>query len=136
MLDTDIFSEFTRGRNVTVAARAAAYEAQHIRFTISVLTLMEVISGWHHQRRRDRIDELLVRATELEILPVTTEIATLAGLIHGDLARTGQPIGTADSLIAATALHHGLVLVTGNTAHYQRLQPLGYNLQLDNWRSP
>jgi tRNA(fMet)-specific endonuclease VapC len=39
------------------------------------------------------------------------------------------------SLIAATALHHGLVLATGNSAHYQRLQPLGYPILLDNWRS-
>jgi len=41
----------------------------------------------------------------------------------------------ANPLIAATALHHNLVLVTGNTAHYQRLQALGYDLRLDDWRA-
>jgi len=35
----------------------------------------------------------------------------------------------------ATALHHNLVLVTGNTALYQRLQALGYDLRLDDWRA-
>jgi tRNA(fMet)-specific endonuclease VapC len=46
----------------------------------------------------------------------------------------GQPIGTADPMITAIALHHGLELVTGNTAHFQRVQQLGYPLILANWR--
>ena len=37
-------------------------------------------------------------------------------------------------MIAATAITHGLELVTGNTAHYQRVQQLGYPLILANWR--
>jgi tRNA(fMet)-specific endonuclease VapC len=36
--------------------------------------------------------------------------------------------------IAAIALEHGLELVTGNTAHFQRVQQLGYPLTLANWR--
>jgi predicted nucleic acid-binding protein len=39
--------------------------------------------------------------------------------------RIGQPIGTADPMIAAIALHHGLELATGNTTHFQRVQQLG-----------
>ena len=60
--------------------------------------------------------------------------AELAGRIAGDLDRIGQPIGRADPMIAAIALTHGLELVTGNTAHYQRVQQLGYPLTLVNWR--
>jgi tRNA(fMet)-specific endonuclease VapC len=37
-------------------------------------------------------------------------------------------------MIAAVAIRHGLELVTGNTAHYQRIQQLGYSLTLANWR--
>jgi len=47
----------------------------------------------------------------------------------------GQPIGTADPMIAAIAIEHGLQLVTGNTAHFQRIQRLGYPLTLANWRT-
>lgn len=36
----------------------------------------------------------------------------------------GQLIGDADILIAATALTHGLVLVTNNHAHYNRIGAL------------
>jgi len=58
----------------------------------------------------------------------------LAGRIAGELERLGRPIGTADSMIAFIALKHGLELVTGNTAHFQRIQQLGYPLTLANWR--
>ncbi len=37
-------------------------------------------------------------------------------------------------MIAAIAIQHNLVVVTGNTAHYERIQKLGYSLKLDNWR--
>jgi predicted nucleic acid-binding protein len=45
-----------------------------------------------------------------------------------------QPIGRADPMIAAIAIDQGLELVTGNTAHYQLIQELGYPLTLVNWR--
>ena len=38
-------------------------------------------------------------------------------------------------MIAAIALGHGLTLVTGNLAHYQRILALGYGINLDNWRA-
>lgn len=37
-------------------------------------------------------------------------------------------------MIAAIALTRGLDLVTGNTAHFQRIQNAGYPLVLMNWR--
>jgi tRNA(fMet)-specific endonuclease VapC len=69
-----------------------------------------------------------------EILPFDPPAAELAGRIAGELERIGQPIGTADPMIAAIALHHGLELVTGNTAHFQRVQQIGDPLILVNWR--
>jgi tRNA(fMet)-specific endonuclease VapC len=134
LLDTDIFSEFLRGRNATVARRAAVYETVHAHFTVSAVTLMEVVSGWQRRGLHGRVDELLARLVGWTVLAVDGDVATLAGRMHGDLLRTGQSTGVADPLIAATALHHNLVLVTGNTAHYQRLQALGYDLRLDDWR--
>jgi tRNA(fMet)-specific endonuclease VapC len=37
-------------------------------------------------------------------------------------------------MIASVAVKHGLELVTGNTANFQRIQQLGYPLTLANWR--
>jgi tRNA(fMet)-specific endonuclease VapC len=135
LLDTDIFSEFLRGRNATIAVRAARYQQSYGHFTISAMTLMEMCSGWQRRWQQARIATVLQRISGWEVLAMNAEIATLAGRMDGDLIRTGQPIGLADALIAATAVHHGLVLATGNTAHYQRLMVLGYPLQLDDWRA-
>lgn len=37
-------------------------------------------------------------------------------------------------MVAATAVVHGVELVTGDTSHYQRIQQVGYALTLVNWR--
>ena len=70
----------------------------------------------------------------MELLPFDQQEAELAGRIAGELQRTGHPIEMADTMIAATAITHGLEVVTGNTTHFQRVQQLGYPLTLINWR--
>ena len=71
----------------------------------------------------------------MELLTLDLQSSELAGRIYADLERTGQLIGRADPMVAAIALHHDLTLVTGNLSHYQRIQLMGYDLRLDNWRS-
>jgi predicted nucleic acid-binding protein len=39
-------------------------------------------------------------------------------------------------MIAAVALRLDCTLVTGNTAHYERVRSLGYGLRLEDWRQP
>ena len=99
------------------------------------MTVTEIVAGWHKRQREDRIQQFLAEIDSAEVLPFDCKSAELAGRIYADLERTGQPIGLADSAIAATALQHDLMLVTGNVKHYQRIQALGYGLRLDNWRS-
>lgn len=45
LLDTDIFSDITKGVNPTVAGHATAYRKAFSRYTISAVTFMEVIRG-------------------------------------------------------------------------------------------
>jgi len=42
-------------------------------------------------------------------------------LLRGDLRARGQIIGDPDLLIAATALHRDMTLVTRNTRHFSRI---------------
>ncbi|MFM6860121.1 MAG: PIN domain-containing protein, partial [Dolichospermum sp.] len=84
--------------------------------------------------RNDRIQEFLADLSQIEILHLDQKSAELSGLIHADLESTGQPIGLADVLIASIAIQNNLILVTGNTKHYQKIQALGYPLIIDNWR--
>ena len=135
LLDTDIFSEVLKGVDQRVIARAATYQATYGHYTISSITVMEIVKGFHKLQREDRIQRFRAILPNVEVLAIDTPVAELAGRIYADLERTGQPIGRADPIVAACALHHGLVLVTGNTGHYARIQALGHNLHLDNWRA-
>ena len=134
LLDTDIYSEVLKAVNPTVAANASQYRQQHGVYSLSVITVVEVVSGFQWVQNTRRLQGFLTAIASEEVIPLEQSAAELAGRIAGDLSRTGQPIGWADPLIAALALEHGLDLVTGNTAHFQRIQQLGYPLTLVNWR--
>jgi predicted nucleic acid-binding protein len=57
-------------------------------------------------------------------LPFGTELAQVFGEISAQLEGIGQRLADADLQIAATALHHGLILVTGNIRHFERVPNL------------
>jgi len=134
LLDTDILSEVLKGRNPQVVAQAEAYLRHHAMLTVSAVSVIEVVSGLQRMARSAQLEQFLGALNAIEVLPVDTQSAVLAGRIDGDLLRTGQPIGRADPIIAAQAITHGLVLVTGNVRHYERIVALGYPLRMANWR--
>lgn len=57
----------------------------------------------------------------IDVLPVDLAVAHRFARIRGELRRTGMLIPDADLLIAATALHHDLTLVTRNRRHFARV---------------
>ena len=134
LLDTDIYSEVLKAKNPTVAQNAAIYRQKHGVYTVSVITVMEVVQGFHRVQNARRLLSFLNAVALEQVIVFDQAAAELAGRISGDLDRTGQIIGLADPMIAAVAMQHGLELVTGNTAHFQRIQQLGYPLTLANWR--
>jgi len=134
LLDTDIFSEILKGHDQTVARKAAVYRQTFGRYTISAITLMEVVKGFQKIRRTDRIQSLIAALATEEVLPFDSQAAEVAGQIYGELERTGQPIGRADPMVAAIAIQHKLVLVTGNTTHFERILKLGFAISIDDWR--
>ncbi|WP_414569670.1 PIN domain-containing protein [Nostoc sp. CCY 9925] len=134
LIDTDIFSEILKGINQRVAGRASAYHTNFGYYTICTITVLEIVKGWHKRQREDKIQQFFVEIIEAQVLTLELTDAELGGRIYADLERTGQPIGLADAIIAAIAIQQNLTLVSGNLSHYQRIQALGYNLKLDNWR--
>ncbi|HWG46903.1 MAG TPA: type II toxin-antitoxin system VapC family toxin [Gemmataceae bacterium] len=134
LIDTDILSEIGKGIDPNVVRNATAYRNAFGQYTLSVITVMEVVQGFQKKQSFGRLQRFLTALASEEIISFDQPAAELAGRIAGELDRIGQPIGRADPMIAAIALGHGLELVTGNTAHYQRIQQLGYPLALVNWR--
>lgn len=70
--------------------------------------------------------------SQFTVLDVTEAVAAIYGTIRADLERAGTIIGPNDLLIAATALEHGLILVTHNTKEFSRVP----GLVLDDWEIP
>lgn len=117
LLDTNVISELVRARPAkTVLAwfENIPSEALHI----SVLTLGEVRKGVEHMpdgARREKLrlwlEHELADWFGARVLPVDIPVADRWGRL---LAQMVRPVPTIDSLLAATALHHELRLVTRN----------------------
>lgn len=56
--------------------------------------------------------------SSLECYPMNGTIARRAGSLKSAFARQGQTIALADMVVAATALEHGLTLVTENSRDF------------------
>lgn len=96
---------------------------------------MEVVRGYQKKQASRQLQAFLAAIASEEVIPFGPAAAELAGRITGELERVGHPIGVTDPMIAAIALEQGLELVTGNTAHFQAVQQIGYPLTLIDWRT-
>lgn len=134
LLNTDILSEIFKAKNATIVANAIAYKETFGQFTISVITVMEIVKGLHKMGRVDALRRFLEGLHSSEVLPFDQTCAEIAGRVFADLERIGHPIGRADPMIAAIAMHNNMTLISGNIKHYQQIQELGYSLKLNNWR--
>lgn len=134
LLDTNIYSEVLKAVDPVVTRNAMTYRQAEGVLTVSAVTVMEIVRGYQRKQSIRKLQDFLAALAAEEVLGFDESAAELAGKIAGELERLGQAIGIADPMIAAIALEHGLDLVTGNTAHFQRVQQLGYPLTLVNWR--
>jgi tRNA(fMet)-specific endonuclease VapC len=136
LLDTDILSEVMKAKNLEVQRNANQYLEFFGRFTVSVITITEIVRGFQKSQEEQRLRSFIAFLEENNILQLGVEEAALAGKIAGDLERTGKSIGHMDPFIASTAIIHKMPLVTGNARHFVRVVELGYPLELQNWRIP
>jgi tRNA(fMet)-specific endonuclease VapC len=127
LLDTDTCIHWLRG-TAAVRERVTAVGAREM--AVSVITLAELRYGAAASARPDAnhraVDGLL---GGLAVFGVSPAVARAFGEIKAKLRTRGQLLEDFDVLIAATAVTHGLTLVTNNTAHYGRIP----GLRLDNW---
>ena len=85
-----------------------------------------------HDEQRARRQRFIDETTALlDVLPFDLMTATIHASITAELFRTGQPIGTADAMIAATALYHGYAVLTENVSEFQRVP--GLEVRKPDW---
>lgn len=113
LLDADAVIDYLRGIRSTVALLQTLNRQGHVPCTCDVV-VAEVFSGLHAASRAGGAAFL----ASLDFLPTSSAAAQQAGEWRFDFARRGIALATTDCLIAATALDHGAVVVTGNLRHY------------------
>lgn len=136
LLDTNVISEIGKVAEGKADAHVAAWQAQvdPVDCFISAVTLMELEIGVLRIERRDAKQGLRLRqwlsdhvVTEFDgrVLSIDAAVARRCAALH-----VPNPCPERDALIAATALVHGMTVVTRNTADFE---PTGVAL-LNPWQ--
>jgi len=125
LLDTNVISELRKagdGRaDVNVTAWLSSVDGSS--FYLSVVTLMELESGVLRIERRDRTQGLRLRTWmdrhilpefSDRTLPIDSAVALRCAQLH-----VPDPRSDRDAYIAATALVHGMTVVTRNVADFE-----------------
>jgi len=136
VLDTNVVSELRKARlgkaNTNVTAWAESVDAADL--FVSAITIMELELGVLSIERKDATQGAILRSwLEQQVLPefarrtlpVDTAVAQRCARLHVPDKRSER-----DALIAATALVHGMTVVTRNTADFV---PTGVSL-IDPWQ--
>jgi predicted nucleic acid-binding protein len=122
LVDTDWTADYLNGRPNTIQALTAFARDG---LGISLITYGEIYDGIYHGRNARGAERAFRQFLRMcDVLPLTRVIMRRYARIRGDLRATGQRLGDPDVLIAATALHHGLILLTRNHSHFQRIPSL------------
>ncbi len=136
LLDTNILAELVKP-NGNPAVKAALDEIPTANIFLSVLTIGEIVKGISllpQGPKKKRLSKWLVGLESHyaeRVLPLDAETARIWGELTARSQKKGVVIPPTDGLLAATALRHGLHVMTRNTKHFEASGAL----VVDPWRS-
>jgi len=137
LFDRDAISELLRPRPLPSYLDWLSSVPRDIQYTSSVV-IGELYKGAYRSKARERhllnIENRVLPC--ITVLPYGVATAKVFGRIRAELEEKGKVLDDADLQIAATAIHHGLVLVTGNIRHFSRLTDLQLSRALADARKP
>jgi predicted nucleic acid-binding protein len=117
VIDTDVLIWFMKGNQ---NAYKTIENSKH--FFISVVTYMELVQGMRDKNELNNLRRAL-HAWNSKILYISEEISVKA-MFFVEQHFLSHYIQLADALIGATAISHGLPILTGNDKHYKILKDL------------
>jgi len=126
LLDTNVLSELRRPKpEQRVVAFVAGCPLEDLH--ISVVTLAEIRFGIElvdDPNRRAELNDWLVHKVrpmfDGRVLQVTEDIMLKWRLLVEDGRKAGHTFSQPDLIIAATAIHHGLTVVTRDQSDYEK----------------
>jgi predicted nucleic acid-binding protein len=137
LLDTNILSELRRPRPERKVLAFVAAQPLELLY-VSTVTFAEIRFGIElvgDARRRAELGEWLSHKVrpmfEQRELPITEDIMFKWRLLVEDGRKAGHTFSQPDLIIAATALHHGLTVVSRDVAEYQKARAPVLNPWLD-----
>ena len=115
--DSDVLIDFLRGR-----ANHDRLVSELVSGTLAttVISQFELLSG-AGERTRSKTETLLAA---MAVLPLDGPSAEAAAGVRRELEGAGDPIGTADYLIAGICLTRGCELLSRNVKHFSRVPGL------------
>jgi tRNA(fMet)-specific endonuclease VapC len=125
LFDTDAISELLKPRPATGYVSWLAAVPRDEQYT-SAVVVGELYKGAFRSsavtRHLENIEKRVLPA--VTVLSYDVAAARVYGQVRAQLETAGRPLADADLQIAATALLHGLELVTGNVKHFTRVPGL------------
>lgn len=118
LVDTSAYAAFKRGH---AGITAALQQAEEIH--LNPIVLGELLAGFRRGSRQSKNEDELgsfLSSSRVETMDITRETADRYAAIVSALRDAGTPIPTNDVWIAATAMEHGLRLLTTD-AHYRKV---------------
>jgi predicted nucleic acid-binding protein len=109
LLDTTVLLDALRSRQNRRSLLAEVVTSGHILATAAI-NIGEVYAGM----RRGEESRTEAFLSSLDCYPLTGAIARRAGSLKSAWAQKGRTLSLADMMVAATALEHGLSLMTDN----------------------
>jgi predicted nucleic acid-binding protein len=126
LLDTNVLSELRRPRPDGNVIQFMGSQTLDLLY-VSVVTFAEIRFGIElldDAGRRMELNDWLTNKLrpmfEDRILPIDEDIMLKWRLLVDEGRKIGHTFAQPDLLIAATALHHGLTVVSRNTADFER----------------
>ncbi|HKI25015.1 MAG TPA: type II toxin-antitoxin system VapC family toxin [Candidatus Sulfotelmatobacter sp.] len=128
LLDTNCISEVVRSKPEPRVLDWMEAADESILY-LSVLTLGEIrkgAAGLPQGKRRTQLESWLELDLQARfsgrILPVDPPVADRWGLLAAEAKRKGRMLSVVDGLLAATALHHNLTIVSRNVSDFANTQ--------------
>ncbi len=121
LFDTNIISELA---NPKCDENVSSWASKIGQILLSSVTIEEIYFGLNWKPPRPAIFEMIeavISSENVKIVPVTAQIAILAGQFRGRAKATGKTLTQADMLIASTCIISGAILVTRNIKDFTDL---------------